>query len=106
MTTALPNFRKLYRRIVNTDLTNGKYLVKIDYNYPVLNFEGRKKFVLSTMSWSGKCPCFRPLQVFLLSVLLVLGGKNNFLGISYLVVGSLCISAVAVFSVLVYVKGR
>ena len=55
---ALPNFRKLYRRIVNEDLSDGQYGILIDYNYPVLNFKGKKRIVLSTVSWQGALSSF------------------------------------------------
>lgn len=84
---ALPDFRKLYRRITADDyldgLPAGNYSLDITYNYPVLSFDGRKKVVLSNVSW--------------------MGGKNDFLGIAYLVVGSLCI-VMSIVMLVVYAK--
>lgn len=86
-TAALPDFRKLYRRITEGDyaegLPAGNYSLEIAYNYPVLSFDGRKKVVLSNVSW--------------------MGGKNEFLGIAYLVIGSLCI-VMSIVMLIVYAK--
>lgn len=68
-TAGLPNFRKLWGRI-EEDLVPGTYTVKIVDNYPVSDFDGKKKIVLSTAN--------------------AFGGKNDFLGIAYIVVGSIC----------------
>ncbi|KAF7201634.1 cell cycle control protein 50B [Nothobranchius furzeri] len=84
---ALPDFRKLYRRITDGDysagLPAGNYSLKIHYNYPVNGFGGKKKVVFSNVSW--------------------MGGKNEFLGIAYLVIGSLCV-VMSVVMLIVYAK--
>lgn len=67
---ALPNFRKLWGRIPTT-LSNGTYTLQINNTYDVSEFKGDKLFVLSTVN--------------------SFGGKNSFLGISYIVVGSICV---------------
>ncbi|CAN9502496.1 unnamed protein product [Ophioblennius macclurei] len=84
---ALPNFRKLYRRITEGDyaagLPEGNYTLEISYNYPVLSFDGRKTVVFSNVSW--------------------MGGKNEFLGIAYIVIGSLCV-VMSIVMLIVYAK--
>jgi hypothetical protein len=72
----LPDFRKLWGRI-NRILEPGNYKLIIKNNYPVESFSGKKSFVLSTVN--------------------ALGGRNNFLGIAYLVVGSISVVMALLF---------
>ena len=99
-TAGLPSFRKLYA-VIDQDLDKGEYTLTIqngqlaDANatvpmnaftgepqtslYPVKNFDGEKFVVLSTTSW--------------------IGGKNAFLGFSYIVVGVICVVLAVAFLV-------
>ncbi|CAK4622758.1 hypothetical protein LEN26_020912 [Aphanomyces euteiches] len=81
-TAGLPNFRKLYGRI-DTDLAAGTTLeFLVSSNFVVSAFEGKKSLVLSTTSWFG--------------------GRNPFLGVAYITVGSLCM----VLSILFFAKHK
>ena len=74
----LPNFRKLWGRITDRDLKAGtKIEVKIENNFDVSSFNGKKYLILSTVN--------------------AFGGKNSFLGISYIVLGGISIVLAVVF---------
>ncbi|KAL8469351.1 hypothetical protein ACS0TY_032250 [Phlomoides rotata] len=85
-TAALPTFRKLYGKI-EVDLQAGDVInVNLENRYNTYSFNGKKKLVLSTTSW--------------------LGGKNDFVGIAYLIVGGLCFFLAMVFALIYLVKPR
>ncbi|XP_057466123.1 putative ALA-interacting subunit 2 [Actinidia eriantha] len=82
-TAALPSFRKLYGRIEENLDVDDVVAITLLNNYNTYSFGGKKKLVLSTSSW--------------------LGGKNDFLGMAYLSVGSSSILISLVF-LLIHVK--
>ncbi|GLD99175.1 hypothetical protein PINS_up007893 [Pythium insidiosum] len=76
-TAGLPSFRKLYGRI-DKDLEAGtKLQFLVSSNFLVKTFDGKKSLVISTTSWFG--------------------GRNPFLGVAYIVVGSLCMLLAILF---------
>lgn len=80
-TSGLPNFRKLWG-IIKQKLKKGKYVIKINNTYSVSDFKGHKNIIFST---SGP-----------------FGGKNYFLSISFIVVGSISVLIALAF----YIKQR
>ena len=72
----LPNFRKLWGRI-KENLEKGTYEITIQNSFLVDKFGGEKYFVMSTVN--------------------AFGGKNNFLGISYICVGGICLIMALLF---------
>mmetsp|Transcript_3639 Transcript_3639/g.3110 ORF Transcript_3639/g.3110 Transcript_3639/m.3110 type:complete len:215 (-) Transcript_3639:127-771(-) len=77
-TAGLPNFRKLWGRI-NQVIEAGEHTVRIQNNYDVVSFEGTKAVVISTTG--------------------PFGGKNQFLAISYIVVGVICLFIAGFFGI-------
>ena len=86
---AFPNFRKLYGIVDQSQegfrygFAKGNYTLTVDYRFPVARFDGTKRIILSTTS--------------------LLGGKNPFLGIAYIVVGCLFLVTGIVF-IFVHIK--
>jgi len=68
---ALPTFYKKILQNESSALPNGDYSIDITLNYPVYSFNGTKTFVLTTNS--------------------VVGAKNIWLGIVYLIVAGICV---------------
>ncbi|KAL4433528.1 hypothetical protein ABPG74_002925 [Tetrahymena malaccensis] len=75
-TSGLPNFRKLWG-IVKEKLPKGNYYIMVNNIYDVSNFKGHKNIILST---SGP-----------------FGGKNQFLSIAFIVVGSISVLIAVAF---------
>ena len=73
----LPNFRKLWGRIEEEIKENSNVEVTIEDNFNVTSFNGQKYLILSTVN--------------------AFGGKNSFLGISYIVLGGISIILAVVF---------
>jgi hypothetical protein len=68
---ALPTFKKLNHVIRDLPLKKGdRLLIEIDNQFDVSAFKGEKRVLLTTTAW--------------------IGGKNDFLGYLYIVVGILC----------------
>ena len=74
-TAGLPDFRKLWGRIEHLNKAN--YTLRIENNYDVSKFHGTKSFIISSTN--------------------VLGGKNYFLAVCYIVVGTLCLLFAFIF---------
>ncbi|RYO48142.1 Meiotically up-regulated 89 protein [Alternaria arborescens] len=85
-TAGLPTFSKLYQRNDHDELSAGTYRLKIYDRFPVDKYSGTKSILISTRT--------------------VMGGKNPFLGIAYLVVGGICILLGAVFLATHLIKPR
>ncbi|KAH3683228.1 hypothetical protein WICPIJ_005804 [Wickerhamomyces pijperi] len=78
-TSALPKFSKLALRNDNDVLKAGTYEVEVGLHWPVQEFNGKKSLYISTRS--------------------VIGGRNPFLGIIWVVAGGLCLIISLVFVV-------
>uniref|UniRef100_A0A0E0L4X0 ALA-interacting subunit n=1 Tax=Oryza punctata TaxID=4537 RepID=A0A0E0L4X0_ORYPU len=85
-TAALPTFRKLYGRIETDIMASDEITVVIQNNYNTYSFGGTKALVLSTTSW--------------------IGGKNSFIGLAYVAIGSISLLVALAFVGLNVVKPR
>ncbi|EPY49212.1 CDC50 domain-containing protein [Schizosaccharomyces cryophilus OY26] len=83
---ALPTFSKLAKKNATAELNPGIYEVDIAYNFPVIEYNGTKTFMLSTTT--------------------AIGGKNYFLGIMYMVIGGINIASGIILSVACMIKRR
>ncbi|RDL37750.1 uncharacterized protein BP5553_05183 [Venustampulla echinocandica] len=82
----LPTFSKLAQKNENMTMQIGSYSVNVDHFFNVIDYGGTKAIIISTGT--------------------VMGGKNPFLGIAYVVVGGICIVLGALFTVTHLIKPR
>ncbi|KZF20716.1 Lem3/Cdc50 [Xylona heveae TC161] len=85
-TAGLPTFSKLALRNDNLTMAAGTYQIDIQLNFPVSVYGGKKMIVISTRT--------------------IMGGKNPFLGIAYVVVGGICIVLGTLFTITHLIKPR
>ncbi|KAI0836760.1 Lem3/Cdc50 [Hypoxylon sp. FL0890] len=85
-TAGLPTFSKLYGRNDTSNMLVGTYSMDIIDNFRTDEYQGKKSIVITTLS--------------------VMGGKNNFLGILWLVVGGFCIALALLFLITNLIKPR
>jgi hypothetical protein len=83
---ALPTFRKLYGRIEVDFEVNDEITIAIENNYNTYEFGGKKSVVLSTTTW--------------------IGGKNDFLGTAYILIGGLSLVYSLIFLLMYVMKPR
>ncbi|KAF2085779.1 CDC50 family protein-like protein [Saccharata proteae CBS 121410] len=85
-TAGLPTFSKLAMRNDNSTMKAGRYQIDIWDNFNVTAYSGTKEILISTRT--------------------IMGGKNPFLGIAYVVVGGICIVLGTIFTAAHLIKPR
>lgn len=103
-TAGLPTFSKLAQRNDNDVLKAGTYRLKI-YDRMSAHTHNERQLA-ANMSSGFPVQAYSGTKSILISTRTVMGGKNPFLGIAYIVVGGLCILLGAVFLATHLIKPR
>lgn len=82
----LPTFSKLAQRNDTTSMQAGTYSININHHFNVTEYGGTKSIIISTRT--------------------VVGGRNPFLGIAYIVVAGICVILGTLFTVTHLIKPR
>ncbi|KAM0244959.1 hypothetical protein ACHAQJ_010683 [Trichoderma viride] len=85
-TAGLPTFSKLYQRNDTVAMAEGRYQIIVDDFFPTTEYRGTKSIIITTRT--------------------VVGGRNNFLGIAYIVVAGLCVVLGVIFLASHLIKPR
>lgn len=85
-TAGLPTFSKLAGKNESLEMVDGTYVMNITDRFNVKLYGGTKSIVISTAT--------------------IMGGKNPFLGIAYVVVGGICVLLGAIFAARHLIKPR
>lgn len=85
-TAGLPDFRKIWGKIDKADLVSGYYRLVIDNQFDSSLWQGNKSFAISTTN--------------------LMGGRNTFLAMCYLVTGVLCLLISIIFFMALVSKNR
>ncbi|KAG0366519.1 hypothetical protein BGZ54_005229, partial [Gamsiella multidivaricata] len=85
-TAGWPTFLKAYGRNDNDVLKAGNYTMSIDMNFPIDTYGGKKYIVITTLGATG--------------------GRNNFLGIGYIVLAVLCAGLGVIFTAFHIIRPR
>ncbi|KAK5730413.1 alkylphosphocholine resistance protein lem3 [Elasticomyces elasticus] len=104
-TAGLPNFSKLKLRNDDDKMIRGRYQVDI---YDCENSLGipRTRTLLTPQSSDFPVTLYSGTKTLLISTRTVMGGRNPFLGIAYVVVGGLCVLLGALFTATQLIKPR